>query len=168
MQNTKNENKKKNVLTITVVGVAVILLALAFIFFLEVMPGISAKSDFNKKVEAVAEGNVTAATVFSPRAQSGIFAETAVEKTLYDTGELRALFLSATEKVSFAERGKELSPNDFDYRIRFYAEREMVEFFVKGSSVYYVEGDIRYYFMPKNANEFDALVKYLNTVITSN
>lgn len=167
MENAKNNSKKKNVLTVTVVGVTVILLALAFIFFLEIMPGISAKSKLGKKLDTLNESNIAAATVFSPRAQSGIFAETAVEKTLYDTTELRALFLSATEKVSFAERGKELSPNDFDYRIRFYADREMVEFFVKDSSVYYVEGDIRYYFMPKNANGFDALVKYLNTVIAS-
>lgn len=158
------ENKKKNVITLTVVGCVIILIALALVFFVGFFPGISAKSDFNKKVDAVADGNVDAVTVFAPNASSGIFEETAVEKVIYEPDKLLALFLSAAKKVSFDESGKELSPSDYKYRIRFVTDEGSLDFYVKNGEFYISESGVRHYFIPKNAEAFDKLSDHLDSL----
>lgn len=161
---SQTESKKKNMITLTVTGSIIILIALILVFFVGFFPSISAKSDFSKKVDAVDEGNIKAATVFSPNAPSGIFQETDVEKVFYETDELRSLFLSASEKVSFAESGKELSPSDYKYRIRFITDEGTFDFFLKSGKIYISEDGIRHYFLPKNADAFDKLLDHLDSV----
>ena len=163
MQNTPQSNKK-NVITLTVVGCVIILIALALVFFVVFFPGISAKSDFNKKVDAVADGNVDAITVFAPNAPSGIFEETEVEKVIYETEELRSLFLSASEKVSFNESGKELSPSDYKYRLRFITDEGSFDFYIKNGEFYISESGVRHYFIPKNTDAFNNLSNYLDSL----
>jgi len=158
------ESKKKNVITLTVVGCVIILVALALVFFVGFFPGISARSDFNKKVDAVADGNVNAVTVYAPNAPSGIFEETEVEKVFYDTEKLKSLFLAAADKVSFSETGKELSPSDYRYRIRFIMDDGKLDFYLKEGRIYVSESGTRNYVIPKNGAAYAELESFLDSV----
>ena len=161
---SKTETKKKNVITLSVAGGIIILIALALVFFVGFFPSISAKSKFNDKIDAVTGGTIDAVTVFAPNAPSGIFEETEVEKVFYDTEKIASLFLSAADKVRYADTGKELSPSDYSYRIRFVTNDGSFDFYLKDGQIFISESGIRHYFISKSESAYAELQAYLDSV----
>ena len=160
---SKTESKKKNVITLSVAGGIIILIALALVFFVGFFPSISAKSKFNDKIDAVTGGTIDAVTVFAPNAPTDLFEETEVEKMFYDTEKIASLFLSATDKVRYADTGKELSPSDYKYRIRFVTDSGSLDFYLKDGMIFISDSGIRYYFTSKDEAAYKALHDHLDS-----
>ena len=161
---SKTETKKKNVITLSVAGGIIILIALALVFFVGFFPSVSAKSKFNRQVDSLSDATVNAVTFFAPNAPTDLFEETEVEKVFYDTEKIASLLLSAADKVSFSETGKELSPSDYQYRIRFVTAEGKLDFYLKDGRIFISESGIRYYFISKDSSAYAALKDHLDSV----
>ena len=160
---SERTSKKKNVITLSVAGGIIILIALALVFFVGFFPSVSAKSKFNRQVDSLSDATVNAVTVFAPNAPTDLFEETEVEKVFYDTEKIASLLLSAADKVSFSETGKELSPSDYQYRIRFVTNDGSFDFYLKDGQIFISESGIRYYFAPTDDSAYAALQEHLDS-----
>ena len=146
MANTKEKKAKKggkSNLIIGLVGGGLLLLLVGIIVLSEVIPVMTANSEFSSRLDGIGDAEIGMVEIVDPRGTQ----KQAIITSSKETAELRDQILRVSEGRNYADHVSSANGN-WDLRLRFHAGEKEYDFYLTETDMYVVANNTQYHFTP--------------------